>query len=444
MNDISNYRGIALTSIISKLLDIVIINKCGLSLKTSDYQFGFKEKSSTTQCTMVIKEVINYYITKGTNVYTIFLDASKAFDRVQYNLLFNLLISRNMCPAVARLLAYVYMNQKCRVKWCNTVSDNFSARNGVKQGGVLSPHLFNIYIDELLTRLANIGVGCHIGNRYFGSVAYADDIVLLCPTVRSMTIMLDTCDTFSKEYNITFNANKSKLLIFGEHSSNQNIFFQGSIIPACNTEKHVGHVVGNIRHIDSMIINQACNELYGKTNLLLRQLGQCQWLILYKLFNTYCMSLYGCQLWNYANDRVLEKFCIAWRKCVRRIIHVPYMTHSNLIHVICNDEDIRIKLYKRVLNFVRNALQSNNGCVKIVMKLISEGSQSAVSDSLVYIQSICHHNRFTSSLNECVPNVVFNADSDAKAGMISDFMNYRDSNPNEENITEIIDFLCVS
>ena len=146
----------------------------------------------------------------------------------------------------------------------------------------------------------------------------------------------------------------------------------------------------------------------------------------------------------YANDRVLEKFCIAWRKCVRRIIHVQYMTHSNLIHVICNDEDIRIKLYKRVLNFVRNALQSNNGCVKIVMKLISEGSQSAVSDSLVYIQSICHHNRFTSSLNECVPNVVFNADSDAKAGMISDFMNYRDSNPNEENITEIIDFLCVN
>ena len=81
----SNYRGIALSSIVAKWIDIIIIQSHASSLKTSDMQFGFKEKSSTTQCTFVVEEVINYYVTHNSSVYATFLDASKAFDRVKYD-----------------------------------------------------------------------------------------------------------------------------------------------------------------------------------------------------------------------------------------------------------------------------------------------------------------------------------------------------------------------
>jgi len=153
MNDSSNYRGVALSSSIAKLMDIIIIRSHSKALKTSDFQFGFKVKSSTVQCTFVFDEIVNYYTKSEGNVYATLLDASKAFDHVQYEQLFRLIIDRNVCASVARLLAFMYTNQSCRIKWSSSISSTFSVNNGVKQGGVLSPLLFNIYIDVLLKRL---------------------------------------------------------------------------------------------------------------------------------------------------------------------------------------------------------------------------------------------------------------------------------------------------
>ena len=87
------------------------------------------------------------------------------------------------------------------------MSKEFDIRNGVKQGGVLSPLLFNICIDVLLLQLSQGGVGCHIGNKYMGSFTYADDIVLLLPSLSSLKIHLEICEEFSQDYNIKLNGN---------------------------------------------------------------------------------------------------------------------------------------------------------------------------------------------------------------------------------------------
>ena len=86
------------------------------------------------------------------------LDVSKAFDKVNYCKLFRELLKRDISPIVLRLLLFMYTSQTLRVKWGHAVSNCFTVSNGVKQGGVLSPLLFDIYTDILLKRLEETGV----------------------------------------------------------------------------------------------------------------------------------------------------------------------------------------------------------------------------------------------------------------------------------------------
>jgi hypothetical protein len=197
-SDSDNYRGISLSSVLCKLLDYVILNSNRHILSTSDMQFGFKPKHSTTQCTFVINEVIQYYLNGGSDVHSVLLDASKAFDRVHYVKLFNILNDRGMCPLISHFLAVMYTNQSIRVRWGEFHSEPKSVSNGVKQGGVISPVLFTVYFDELINKLRAAGIGCHIGIVYAGTFGYADDLTLLAPSRYAMTAMLDICANFAR------------------------------------------------------------------------------------------------------------------------------------------------------------------------------------------------------------------------------------------------------
>ena len=79
------------SSIMSKILDNVVIEQQHLSLTTSFHQFGFKSKASTALCTTMVVETIQYYFEKGDNfVCLLLLDASKAFEKVSFDMLFEL------------------------------------------------------------------------------------------------------------------------------------------------------------------------------------------------------------------------------------------------------------------------------------------------------------------------------------------------------------------
>ena len=102
----SNYRAIALSSILNKILDCIILLKAHKSLSSSPLQFGFKKGLSTTQCTHSLLEIVDYYNYNKSDVFVLMLDASKAFDRVRYCKLFNELLERDISPVVLRILIY--------------------------------------------------------------------------------------------------------------------------------------------------------------------------------------------------------------------------------------------------------------------------------------------------------------------------------------------------
>jgi hypothetical protein len=79
---------------------------------------------------------------------------------------------------------------------------------------VLSPVLLGVYIDELISGLGNSNFGCHIGHLFCGEFAYADDVIILAPTIFGLRKMLKIASELSIEHKISFNASKSKLLVF--------------------------------------------------------------------------------------------------------------------------------------------------------------------------------------------------------------------------------------
>ena len=189
IHDSSNYRGIALSSIFGKIVDNIILKSNSEVLKCCDLQFGFRSSHSTSQCTFVLKEIVQYYTNNDINAYCMLLDASEAFDHVHYIKLFKLLIERGICPVIARFLLNFYL-----------VSPTFSVSNGVKQGGVLSPILFCVYMNELLYRLRLSGFGCHVGNISIPAISYANDVALLVPTISSLKLLLNLVNSFGNEY----------------------------------------------------------------------------------------------------------------------------------------------------------------------------------------------------------------------------------------------------
>ena len=384
LNNSSNYRSIALSSVISKLLDIVLLNNNRTPLKCSEMQYGFRQKHSTVQCTFVLNETVEYYVSNRGSVHVMLLDASKAFDRAEYCKLFNVLRAKGLCPLVIRLLINMYVNQRIRVKWNNDTSDWIHVLNGVKQGGIASPILFTNYVDGLLNRLSESNFGCYVGHQYCGCLGYADDITLLAPTKFSSYRMLEICDDYAKDYDIMFNADKSHYIHFtkGRNASSSSIAWNGKNIVSSSREQHLGNLIGVSP--DSARVKQSVNDFNRRVNQLNVNFSNVCLNVKYVLFKTFCMPLYGCQLWDFSSHHC-NSFFTAWRKAIRRLLMISPRSHSNLLHLIVNDLPIEIQLHKRFIKFFYSILHSENPCTRICAHLELNNSNSLTGKSLNFI-----------------------------------------------------------
>jgi len=136
-------------------------------------------------------------------VFSAFLDASKAFDKTNHNLLFAKLIKRNAPMCILRLLLIWYRQQIMQVKWGTNSSSPFTVTSGVRQGGVLSPYLFAVYLDELSIQLGSARVGCTVGNMVVNHLMFADDICVFSPSISGLQCLLNICGDYGAEHKIT-------------------------------------------------------------------------------------------------------------------------------------------------------------------------------------------------------------------------------------------------
>ena len=146
-------------------------------------------------CIYAVHEFIDYYRSRSTNVYVTFLDASKAFDRINHWLLFDKPLKREMPCYIVRILVYWYRTQTMHVQWASCESSSFKVAYGVRQGGILSPKLFIVYMDGLSDQLNNSNIGGNFGSgQLVNHISYADDMCLLSFSSAGMQKLLNICD----------------------------------------------------------------------------------------------------------------------------------------------------------------------------------------------------------------------------------------------------------
>jgi hypothetical protein len=136
------------------------------------------------------------------------------------------LIDKKVSPEIVRVLLSWYSTSHACVRMDDIITDNIDIRSGVKQGGIMSPFLYNVYVDDLMTKLIDEKLGCTIGEFTYSAIFYADDIVLVSGSRRKMQRMIDICNEYGLQYGICFNATKSKWFFAGMHNDCTGVSFK--------------------------------------------------------------------------------------------------------------------------------------------------------------------------------------------------------------------------
>ena len=190
-------------------------------LITSSNQFGFNSKFGTDMCIYVLKEIVDNYKCLNGSMFMGFLDASKAFDRIRHSTLFKKLIDRQVPSYIVRIMIYWYTNQTMFVRWSGILSKGFQVSSGIRQGSILSPYLFNVYIDELSAALTKCRTGCCIDYMNINHLMYADEMVVFSPSSVGLRELLSVFETYGLNHDIKFNHKKCAILISrGKHKKN--------------------------------------------------------------------------------------------------------------------------------------------------------------------------------------------------------------------------------
>ena len=366
-----SYRPIALASTLSKALEWCILLSYPQSFLSSGLQFGFKPKMSTSLCTGTVKNVISRYMHGGSPVFACFLDASKAFDLVDHKILFQRLLDRDLPSHLIRFLLSWYKNQSMSVKWGESFSAPFSVSNGVRQGGVLSPILFTLYIDDLLVDLSKLGVGCFWDSMFAGALCYADDLVLLAPSPSALRIMLRCCENFSLLRGLRFNSSKTQLIRFSSSSSSSctaHLHLCGHELPFRDTVMHLGHIL-QYNLSDLPDVNLKLKDMVAKANCLFASFPRVGPSVLTHLFRSYCLSLHGSCLWSLSSP-ALHSIEVAFNKILRKIWHLHYRSHSAIVHLVAK----LVSLFNVVYRRSNSLLSAASNCPSMLVRTVFRDS----------------------------------------------------------------------
>jgi retron-type reverse transcriptase len=367
----NNYRPIAVGTAISKLLEQVLHNRLNNYLWTSDRQFGFKPRHGTELAIFALKQTVSYYTSNGSPVYLCFLDAKKAFDRVNHWTLFKKLLDRGTPKYLVNIMKYWYREQEFVIKWGETMSESFHCNNGIRQGGQLSPLLYNIYIDDLNEQLNKANCGCMVGGRSVNALSYADDMVLMAPTLSALRQLIAICEKFAQPHDIIYNTTKTVCMLIKPRCCKINYSTHAVLgntpLQFVDDFKYLGHIISADCR-DEKDVHKQFRRQNAVGNMLVRKFHFAPVAVKIQLFKTYCYPIYCNALWSNPYQYALKRLEVSYSDTFKRLVGVPRWTSSSAVFANNYTDHIKVVFRKAAYSLLKRVEISENGIIRDILR----------------------------------------------------------------------------
>ncbi|CAK1582534.1 unnamed protein product [Parnassius mnemosyne] len=370
VGDKCNYRPISLATIMAKILDSLLDTQLESYIELHDAQFGFRSELSTENAILALKHTVEYYTKRRTPVYACFLDLSRAFDLVNYDLLWDKLRQKKIPAELLKIFQYWYNNQYNNVRWADKFSERYRLQCGVRQGGITSPKLFNLYINDLIVELSSKIVGCRIDDVSFNNISYADDMVLLSPTVKATRELLKICEKYALNHGLRYNCNKSEFMVFRAVGckSPENvpaIKLNGIELKRVAKFKYLGHFVTDDLN-DNVDIERERRALAVRCNMLARRFARCSEQVKITLFKAYCQVFYTCSLWSNYSQRTVDTLRVQYNNGFRILLGLPRFCSASGMFAKARTDDYYALIRKKTASLLGRVRASSNSIMKII------------------------------------------------------------------------------
>ena len=395
--DPNNYRGITLNSCLGKLFCHVLNTRISNDLENRSFlikeQAGFRKNFRTSDHLFILKTIIDKYTQKSgkmNKLYACFIDLKKAFDTVWHEGLLLKLQKAGINGKMYKLVKSMYQGSLSRVKCKGALTEPISIKQGVHQGSVLSPLLFNIFIndigDDLLLDDAPI-----LHDSKISHLLYADDLVLLSTSENGLQSNIDRVNTFCKSWGLAINISKSKIMVFsksGRVSKDKFMYnLGGDEIEYVNNYKYLGVNLSN-----SGKFSVAEKNLSLKANRALFAIKQSIFdkdlkpSAILSIFDSLVkpIALYGSDIWTaykpcYKNKTLDEMFEMSYKSNTEfDKIHPKFCKYVLGVHYkACN-----FAVFSELGQFPL-LISTITGCINFWMHILQSGCESLLSKAYI-------------------------------------------------------------
>jgi len=383
VNDPNNYRGISFQNAIAKIFTYILHERLvawvDRNSLLSEFQAGFRKGYSTVDNIFCLNSISQHYLLKKKKLYALFVDFKAAFDSIVTYTLFYKLSNIGISSKMLAIIQSLYANNFALVWDGETTSEPFATETGVKQGCLLSPLLFALFLDDLVTFLPN-GITC------FGVeikvLMYADDIVILAETPSALQRMINKLGEYCKDWGLTVNTNKTKVLIFrrakGRYRNDEKWHLNGLELEKVKQYKYLGVLLTSNgtfhKHIDEKLksaktaINCTWKSVLGKKHVAHS--------VKYKLFEAAVRSVmgYASEIWGLERYEEAEKLL---RYFIKKLFRLPRNTPNYMIHLETGLPEIYVNFLKNHFQYISRVMDMNDNRLpkKIALHLLQTKTQ---------------------------------------------------------------------